>query len=168
MKLLSAGANFEALAMERSADQTTRLSGGDLGYFTPDVMPAYGEALKSAKAGDTVGPIQTEGGFAILRVEDRRKEQPPSLEQARPQITRYLTYEGVLNLLKDLRKSSKVQILMKADPLSVPGAPREPASAPAAAALPPAATPTPEVSRAVAPSARPASSAASSAPALRR
>ena len=34
------------------------------------------------------------------------------------------------------RKSSKVQILMKADPLSVPGAPREPASAPAAAALP--------------------------------
>jgi peptidyl-prolyl cis-trans isomerase C len=136
MKLLTAGASFEALAMDRSLDQTTRLNGGDLGYFTPDVMPAYADALKTAKAGDTVGPIQTDGGFAILRVEDRRQEQVPTLEQARPQITRYLTYEGVLNLLRDLRKDAKVQILIKTDPLSVPGAPREPASAPPAAAPP--------------------------------
>jgi peptidyl-prolyl cis-trans isomerase C len=99
-------------------------------------MPAYADALKTAKAGDTVGPIQTDGGFAILRVEDRRQEQAPTLEQARPQITRYLTYEGVLNLLRDLRKDAKVQILIKSDPLSVPGAPREPASAPPAAAPP--------------------------------
>lgn len=134
MKQLASGASFEALAMDRSLDQGSRLNGGDLGYFTPDIMPAYADALKTAKAGDTIGPIQTEGGFAILRVEDRRQEQPPTLDQARPQITRYLTYEGVLNLLRDLRKDSKVQILIKTDPLNVPGAPREPASAPPASA----------------------------------
>jgi peptidyl-prolyl cis-trans isomerase C len=155
MKLLAAGGSFEALAMDRSQDQATRLNGGDLGYFTPDVMPAYADALKTAKAGDTVGPIQTDGGFAILRVEDRRQEQAPTLEQARPQITRYLTYEGVLNLLRDLRKDAKVQILIKTDPLSVPGAPREPASAPPAAA-PPASSQATNAPPAPAASAKPA------------
>src|SRR5512141_1473239 len=37
-KLLSTGASFEALAMERSTDAATRFNGGDLGYFTIDVM----------------------------------------------------------------------------------------------------------------------------------
>jgi peptidyl-prolyl cis-trans isomerase C len=153
MKLLAAGASFEALAMDRSLDQTTRLNGGDLGYFTPDVMPAYADALKTAKAGNTVGPIQTDGGFAILRVEDRRQEQAPTLEQARPQITRYLTYEGVLNLLRELRKDAKVQILIKTDPLNVPGAPREPASAPPVAPAPAAAPAATPASTALAPAA---------------
>ncbi|MDB5422795.1 MAG: PpiC-type peptidyl-prolyl cis-trans isomerase, partial [Phenylobacterium sp.] len=49
-KLLASGASFEALAMERSTDAATRFNGGDLGYFTIDVMPeAYDVALKDAK-----------------------------------------------------------------------------------------------------------------------
>jgi peptidyl-prolyl cis-trans isomerase C len=136
--LLQTGAAFEALAMERSIDQTTRFNGGDLGYFTTDVMPeSYAVALKTAKAGDTVGPFQTDGGWAILRVEDRREEQPLSLEQARPQILRFLTYDQVRQLLSKLRGESKVQILIKGDALAVPGAPREPASAPPEGLRPP-------------------------------
>jgi peptidyl-prolyl cis-trans isomerase C len=161
-QLATGAASFEALAMDRSIDQGSRLSGGDLGYFTPDEMPAYADALKAAKAGDTVGPVQTDGGFAILRVEDRRQEQAPTLEQARPQITRYLTYEGVLKLLRDLRHNAKVDILIKTDPLSVPGAPREPASAPA---VPPPAPPVAQVSRAVPPPAPMAAAAKATAPA---
>ncbi|NEX94582.1 peptidylprolyl isomerase, partial [Caulobacter sp. 17J65-9] len=135
--LLANGASFEALAMERSIDQATRFNGGDLGYFTTDVMPdAYAVALKTAKAGETVGPFQTEGGWAILRVEDRRQEEPLSIEDARPQILRFLTYDEVRQLLEKLRGGAKVQVLIKGDPLSVPGAPREPASAPRAAAAP--------------------------------
>jgi peptidyl-prolyl cis-trans isomerase C len=140
--LLQTGAAFEALAMERSIDQTTRFNGGDLGYFTTDVMPeSYAAALKTAKAGDTVGPFQTDGGWALLRVEDRREEQPLSLEQARPQILRFLTYDQVRQLLSKLRTESKVQVLIKGDPLAVPGAPREPASAPPEALRPVQAAP---------------------------
>lgn len=140
--LLATGASFEALAMERSIDQSTRFNGGDLGYFTTDVMPdSYAQALKGAKAGQTVGPFQTDGGWALLRVEDRREEQPLSLEQARPQILRFLTYDEVRQLLQKLRSETKVQILLKGDPLTVPGAPQEPASAPAASLRPPEAAP---------------------------
>ncbi len=114
--ILAQGSSFEAVAMERSADDATRFSGGDLGYSTLDVMPqAYADALRDKPAGSTVGPFQTEGGWAVLRVEDRRKESPPTLDQARPQIVRYLTYEGVRQLLEQLRGKAKVENLLPAD-----------------------------------------------------
>lgn len=114
--ILGQGASFEAVAMERSVDEATRFSGGDLGYSTLDVMPqTYASALRDKQAGSTVGPFQTEGGWAVLRVEDRRKENPPTLEQARPQIVRYLTYEGVRQLLEQLRNKAKVNVLLPGD-----------------------------------------------------
>ena len=145
--LLAYGATFEGLAAERSIDESTRFNGGDLDYFTVDTMPpAFGAALREARAGDTVGPFQAEGGWAILRVEDRRQEQPLSLEQARPQILRFLTYDQVRQLLERLRGRAEIEILAEGDPLAVPGAPQEPASAPAdttptAPATPPATPP---------------------------
>ena len=130
-KQLAAGASFEALAMERSSDAATRFNGGDLGYFTTDVMPeSYDAALKTAKAGELVGPFKVDTGYAVVKVEDRRPEQPISLDQAKPQIVRFLTYDEVRDLLKRLRDQSKVQVLI-GPPQDVPGAPTEPASAPA-------------------------------------
>jgi len=129
-KLLTTGATFESLAMARSTDAATRFSGGDLGYFTTDVMPeGYETALKSAKAGEVVGPFQTDAGWVVLRVEDRRPEESITLEAARPQIVRFLTYAEVRDLLENLRKDTKVKVLMET-PQGAQGRPREPASAP--------------------------------------
>jgi peptidyl-prolyl cis-trans isomerase C len=139
-KLLGTGASFDALAMQKSTDSATRFNGGDLGYFTLDSMPeAYGAALKTAKPGETLGPIKTDGGFAIIRVEDRRPEQPISLDEARPQIVRFLTYDEIRTLLARLRSATRVQMLI---PAPDPAAAKEPASAAKSVALPPpAATP---------------------------
>ena len=134
-KLLATGASFEALAMEKSTDAATRFNGGDLGYFTIDVMPeTYDAALKTAKAGQIVGPFRVEGGFALVKVEDRRMEQPITLEAARPQIVRFLTYDQIRDLLEKLRGRSKVEVMVKTDtpsqavppadaPKTLPGAP---------------------------------------------
>lgn len=140
--ILGQGASFEAVAMERSVDEATRFSGGDLGYSTLDVMPqTYASALRDKPAGSTVGPFQTEGGWAVLRVEDRRKENPPTLEQARPQIVRYLTYEGVRQLLEQLRNKAKVNVLLPGDgvrqdqePASAQNSTQNPTNTPAPAA----------------------------------
>jgi peptidyl-prolyl cis-trans isomerase C len=171
-KLLASGADFQALAMERSIDPNTRFNGGDLGYFTTDVMPeAYGLALKDAKVGDIIGPFQVEGGWAVAKVEDRRPEAPIGLEQARPQIVRFLTYDEVRDLLEKLRSKAKVKVLVH-PAQGVPGSPTEPASAPASALLAPGQAPSgaPAASSAPAasaPPASPAAPAASSKPALR-
>ncbi len=145
--LLGQGASFEAVAMERSIDEQTRFSGGDLGYSTVDVMPqAYANALRDQPAGSTVGPFQTEGGWAVLRVEDRRRESPPTLEQARPQIVRYLSYEGVRQLLEQLRGHAKVDILLPDEGGRRPQEPASaPSTAPAPAPAPAPAAPTPAV-----------------------
>lgn len=111
--VLGQGAAFEAVAAQRSIDDATRYSGGDLGYSTLDVLPGpYAVALQGQAPGQVVGPIQTATGWAVLKVEDRRIETPPTLEQARPQIVRYLTYEGVRQLLEQLRGKAEVEIAL--------------------------------------------------------
>jgi peptidyl-prolyl cis-trans isomerase C len=138
-KLLASGGSFEALAMQRSTDAATRFNGGDLGYFTIDVMPqTYDTALKTAKPGQIVGPFPVEGGFALVKVEDRRAEQPITLEAARPQIVRFLTYDQIRDLLEKLRGRSKVQMMVKTD---TPAQAVPPADAPKAAAPAPAVGP---------------------------
>jgi peptidyl-prolyl cis-trans isomerase C len=130
-KLLSSGASFEALAAQRSTDAATRFNGGDLGYFTADTMPdAYGGALKTAKAGDVLGPIQADAGWVLLKVEDRRPEPPMSLEAARPQIVRFLTYDQVRDLLQQLRSKAKVQVLIAQNPSMAPAQPTPARKAP--------------------------------------
>jgi peptidyl-prolyl cis-trans isomerase C len=129
LRLLAAGASFEQLALERSTDQATRFNGGDLGYFTFDVMPEqYAVALRGARPGQTVGPFQTEAGWVVLKVEDRRPEQPLTLEEARPQIVRFLTYDRIRQLLEDLRARAEIEFLVGGD--SAGRRPQEPASAP--------------------------------------
>jgi peptidyl-prolyl cis-trans isomerase C len=134
-KLVGAGANFEALAMERSRDPATRFNGGDLGYFTTDVMPeAYEAALKDAKAGQLVGPIAVASGFALVKIEDVREEKPIALDAARPQIVRFLTYDRIRDLLEKLRAKAKVETLIK--PEAGAAKPVPPADAPKVAPPP--------------------------------
>ena len=133
-RLVAAGGSFEALAMERSRDAATRFNGGDLGYFTTDVMPeAYDAVLKGAKPGQLIGPFAVEGGFAILRVEDVRPEQAITLDAARPQIVRFLTYDRIRDLLERLRAKATVETLIKPEA----GAPKvvPPADAPKTPAI---------------------------------
>ncbi len=140
-KQLATGATFDALAMQRSTDQATRFNGGDLGYFTLDAMPeAYGAALKGAKPGDLVGPFKTDAGFVVAKVEDRRPVQPITVEEARPQIVRFLTYDEIRTLLAKLRAATKVDVTLP-PPVAVPGGAHEPASAPAGSPQKPAPQP---------------------------
>jgi peptidyl-prolyl cis-trans isomerase C len=82
-----------------------------------------------------IGPFPVDGGFALLRVEDVRPEQPVALEAARPQIVRFLTYDRIRDLLERLRAKAKVETLLKPEA----GAPKPvpPADAPTPAQAPP-------------------------------
>jgi peptidyl-prolyl cis-trans isomerase C len=123
-KQIGAGGSFDKLAAEHSIDAETRSSGGDLGYFTPDVMPAaYGQVLSGARPGQVLGPFQSDEGWVVLKVEDRRKQPPPTLDASRPQIVRFLTYAQVGDLLKTLRGNGRVQLLTGPAPTGQTAAP---------------------------------------------
>jgi peptidyl-prolyl cis-trans isomerase C len=141
-KLLASGQAFDTLAMQRSIDAATRFTGGDLGYVAADAMPQpYAAALANAKPGDVVGPIKADVGWVILKLEDRRPEAPLSMEEARPQIVRFLHLSVVRDVLDRLRQKTPPKLLI-GPAQDLPDAPREPASAPPSSA-PPAIAPAP-------------------------
>lgn len=137
MAILAQGATFEAVAAQRSTDAASRYSGGDLGYSSLDLLPdPYAAALKGQQTGKVIGPVAAANGWAVLKIEDRRLETPPTLEQARPLIVRYLTYEGVRQLLEQLRGKAKVDVFLNPAPPSAAAVPEAPAAAPPVSALP--------------------------------
>jgi peptidyl-prolyl cis-trans isomerase C len=129
-KQLAGGANFDALAMERSIDSASRFKGGDIGELAFDTLPQpLADALRTAKAGDLVGPVKVDAGWAVIRVDDRHPEPPPTLDQVRPQLIRFITYDQIKDLVLTLRAKAKIQNLLP-PATAVPGAPPVPASAP--------------------------------------
>ncbi len=71
---LRAGANFEELAKAESLDRTSGERGGDLDYFGPGKMvKPFEDALnKLSKPGDLSDPVESQFGYHIIRLEDRR------------------------------------------------------------------------------------------------
>jgi peptidyl-prolyl cis-trans isomerase C len=129
-KQLAGGAAFEALALERSTDADTRFKGGDLGEMTVDTLPEpLAQALKGVKPGQLAGPVKVDAGWAVLRVDDRRPEPPKSLDQMRPTLIHFITYDQIKDLTLRLRSRAKIETLI-APPPETSGPPSEPASAP--------------------------------------
>ena len=92
--------------------------------------PAYGKVLANARSGQLIGPFQSDAGWVLLKIEDRRRQAPPTLDASRPQIVRFLTYAQVGDLLKALRGEGRVQILT---PQTPPGQTAPIAATPSAA-----------------------------------
>lgn len=68
--------NFAELAMEYSADKGSARNGGDLGYFGKGQMvPEFEKAAFAANIGDVVGPVETQYGYHIIKVEDIKDEE---------------------------------------------------------------------------------------------
>ncbi|MEM7679748.1 MAG: peptidylprolyl isomerase, partial [Pseudomonadota bacterium] len=85
LKQLEEGADFAALATEKSIDATAE-NGGEIGYFAAnEVVPEFGKAVfEDAKVGEVTGPIKTEFGFHIVEVLEKRQRPPATFEQAKP------------------------------------------------------------------------------------
>ncbi len=70
---LRAGENFDALAKQFSADSSNRDRGGDLGWFgRGQMVPPFEDAAFALRPGELSGLVETQFGFHIIKVEERR------------------------------------------------------------------------------------------------
>ncbi len=119
LKEAQGGADFAALAKEHSTGPSAG-AGGDLGYFGKDEMvEPFAEAAFAAKPGTVVAePVQTQFGWHVIKVEDRRDKEPPSFDALTPQIEDELSQEIVEDVLDSLRTQAEVEVLIPstADP----------------------------------------------------
>lgn len=71
LALLAGGADFAQLAQERSTDTVSAVQGGSLGRAPRgSYVTEFDEAVWSADLGAVVGPVQTQFGFHIIRVDE--------------------------------------------------------------------------------------------------
>ena len=79
---------FAELAKEHSDDEGSAKKGGDLGFFSRGrmVKPFEDAAFALEKPGQIAGPIETQYGFHILRLEERRAESKQPFEQVKSQL----------------------------------------------------------------------------------
>ncbi|MEL6963934.1 MAG: peptidylprolyl isomerase [Pseudomonadota bacterium] len=106
---LEGGADFEELAKEKSTGPSAP-NGGDLGYFKKGAMvPEFGDAAFAMDVGSTSPePVQTQFGFHVIKVEDKRTTEP-SFEETEPQIRQEVAREIVTALVEGLREGATIE-----------------------------------------------------------
>ena len=69
---LGKGENFEDLA-KRFSKCPSGKKGGSLGWFGKgDMVPEFEKACFEGKAGEVVGPVKTEFGYHIIKINDQK------------------------------------------------------------------------------------------------
>ncbi len=107
---LKAGADFAELAKERSTGPSA-VEGGDLGWFGKGQMvPEFETATLALAPGKfTEQPVQTQFGWHVILLEEKRTAEAPPLDQIKDQITANLTRELIEQKLAALRKDANIQ-----------------------------------------------------------
>jgi len=81
------GGDFAALVAAHSDDPGSKDLGGDLGWFgRGSMVPEFEDAVFSAKPGEIVGPIRSQFGFHIIKVEGFRPEHRQPFEEVEEQV----------------------------------------------------------------------------------
>lgn len=108
---LAAGGDFAALAEEHSIDPGSAPQGGDLGYIQRQgVVPEFGEAAFALEPGETSQPVESQFGWHIIRIEDRRQSEPPAYDEVEDELMNLLARQAQQELVLELRQAADIEI----------------------------------------------------------
>jgi peptidyl-prolyl cis-trans isomerase C len=110
------GKDFAALAKQYSQDGSAQ-RGGDLGFFPKGQMvPAFEKVAFSLKPGEISDLVETQFGYHIIKVIEKRPGGTVPFAQAAPQIQQFLESQAQSDrgkaYVESLKAKSKVEILI--------------------------------------------------------
>jgi peptidyl-prolyl cis-trans isomerase C len=117
LKSVRGGGDFSALARENSQDPGSAANGGDLGFFQQGQMVgAFNDTAFKLGKGEVSDVIETEFGYHIIKVTDKQASRPVTIEEARPQIEKYLQgvnrKKATEEFVQSLRTKGKVEVFI--------------------------------------------------------
>ncbi len=104
------GADFAEMAKEHSKDPGTKDEGGTLGYFSRGQMvPQFEEAAFKLEKGDISQPVQTQFGWHLIQVEDKRERQPPEFDAIKDRLMVSMIHRKAQEIAASLRGKAKIE-----------------------------------------------------------
>ncbi|WP_160644952.1 stalk domain-containing protein [Chengkuizengella marina] len=116
LQQINDGTDFSELAIEHSIDPGSGSNGGDLGFFGRGVMvPEFEEAAFNLSTGEISEIVQSNFGFHIIKVTDKKEEKTPTLEEKQEEIKEELskvkTREQYQLWIEEVKTESEIEIL---------------------------------------------------------
>jgi len=112
---LKSGESFTALAAQFSEDPGSKNKGGNLGYFgRGQMVKEFEDAAFATKPGETSPPVQTNFGWHLIHVLDRKAPSKLPLEQVSKEIEARLKADrnetALKKLIEDLKSKYPVTV----------------------------------------------------------
>ena len=109
---VEAGEDFAQLAKENSGDAGSKAQGGMLGFFGKGQMvPQFEEAAFSLKKGEVSKPVQSQFGWHVIKVEDRRQKPPPTFDDVKDRLIGSMVQSKAQNIATELRGKAKIDYI---------------------------------------------------------
>jgi peptidyl-prolyl cis-trans isomerase C len=117
LKKLKAGEDFAKLAKDNSTCPSSA-QGGDLGFFGKGQMvPSFEEATLALKPGEVSGVVETQFGYHIIKLAEKKEAELVKLDEVKERISDYLKSQKIQKTVADhlssLKEKVKVEILLK-------------------------------------------------------
>jgi peptidyl-prolyl cis-trans isomerase C len=104
------GGDFAALAKENSTDPGSKDQGGLIGYFTKgQLVPEFEAVVIKLQKGEVSEPVKTTFGWHIIKLEDRRRKEPPPFDKVKETIANSLVVRKAQERAAALREKAKLE-----------------------------------------------------------
>ena len=117
LKEVKAGKDFAALATQYSGDPGSAAKGGDLGFFQQGQMVGpFNDVAFSLAPGTVSDLVETDFGFHIIKVAEKKAGRTIPLEEVKPQVEQYLEQmnrqEQTDAFVNGLKAKGKIEVLI--------------------------------------------------------
>ena len=106
---LDDGADFAELAKEKSTGPSGP-NGGALGWFGKGQMvPEFEQAVVELEKGQVSDPVQTQFGWHVVILNDKRKSEAPELAEVRDELAQSVRQEAIQAKIDELTQAGSVE-----------------------------------------------------------
>ncbi len=104
------GADFAATARDKSIGPSGP-NGGELGWFSSGMMvPPFEAATIALGVGEVSDPVQTQFGWHVIKLNETRQADIPTLEDVRAELTQELSQIKAQEAIRTATESADVQV----------------------------------------------------------